>query len=356
MTRPTRVQETGGVAANDPRIDVVVPAFNEETQIAACLDHIDAQRYPADLVSVWVVDAGSTDKTAAVVAAREREGLELLSPGERLNAAEAVNAGVRAGSAPLVARVDAHTRLHPEYLRRAADAFAEAPPDVACVGGQPEQVGETRFGRAVAIARRSQFGVGHSVYADTRAQAFVETVQAGVYRREALDAVGGFIETMLVGEDEELNWRLLQAGHRVLLDIGLRFSYTTRSSWRGLYRQYRNYGRSRARVLAAHPGFLRPRHLAPTALVCALAGAGFASAGSRRARRALAAAVGSYAVAAGAAGVHAAGGADRAVAASVASAFAALHLGYGVGLLAGGGELLLARLRREPPARSVTRR
>jgi cellulose synthase/poly-beta-1,6-N-acetylglucosamine synthase-like glycosyltransferase len=339
-----------------PRFDIVVPAFNEETQIATCLDHIDAQRFPSELVTVWVVDAGSTDGTAAIVAGRERADRTLLSPGRRLNAAEAVNVGVRAGHAPLVARVDAHTRLHPDYLRRAADAFGTASEDVACVGGQPEQVGETRFGRAVALARRSQFGVGHSVYSDSRTRAFVETVQAGVYRRDALEAVGGFTETMLVGEDEELNWRLLRAGHRILLDTDLRFSYTTRSSWRGAYRQYRNYGRSRARVLAAHPGFVRPRHLAPTILVCGMACLGIAGAGSRRARRMLVAGIGGYAAAAGAAALHATRDEDRALAPSVAGAFAALHVGYGVGLLAGGGELLLAALRRTEPSRSVAQR
>jgi succinoglycan biosynthesis protein ExoA len=344
----------GAAARNLPRIDVVVPAFNEETQIASCLDHIARQDYAGE-VSVWIVDAGSTDATASIVEARAGE-VSLVAPGGRLNAAAAMNAGIARGSAPLVARVDAHTRLDPGYLRRAAAAFAAEPDDVACVGGQPEQIGETRFGRAVALARRSPFGVGGSIYADKRARAYVDTVQAGVYRRDALEAVGGFAETMLVGEDEELNWRLRRAGRRILLDTELRFAYTTRSSWRGAFRQHRNYGRSRARVLAAHPEFLRPRHVAPSALVVAFAALGAAAARSRSARGALVVAAAGYAAAGTAAAVHATRDEDLRVAPSVLAAFAALHAGYGVGVLAGAAELSASALRGRAPARAVAQR
>jgi succinoglycan biosynthesis protein ExoA len=337
-------------------MDVVVPAYNEEAEIGACLDHIAAQRYPRAAIHVWVVDAGSTDATAEVVAARPDANLVLIPAAGRLNAAEAMNAGTRRGTAPLVARVDAHTRLDADYLRNAAAALAAAPADVACVGGQPEQVGATRFGRAVSLARRSSFGVGGSVYADARRLAYVDTVQAGVYRRAALHAVGGFTETMLVGEDEEINWRLRRAGHRILLDTSLRFRYTTRPSWPGVFRQYRNYGRSRARVLAAHPSSLRPRHLAPSGLAATLAALALAGARRRAARSALAIAAGAYGSAAAAAALRAARWDERALAPSVVAAFTALHSGYAIGLLEGGGELAAAAVLGREPSRAVARR
>ena len=111
--------------------------------------------------------------------------------------------------------MDAHTYLYPDYLRRAAELLAEEGPKVCCVGAQPEQVGETPFGEAVALARGSSFGVGNSVYADERVRAEVDTIQAGVYRRAPIEEVGGFRTDMLVGEDEELNWRLKKAGYRL---------------------------------------------------------------------------------------------------------------------------------------------
>jgi succinoglycan biosynthesis protein ExoA len=337
--------------------DVVVPAFQEEAHVAACLDRLQAQDYPREAVRVFVVDAGSTDRTGDLV--REwasRDPRILLIDGRgRLNAAQAVNAGIAAGSAPLVARVDAHTTLAPDYLSAAARAFSSVGPDVACVGGQPEQVGETVFGRGLALARRSPFGVGASVYADVRPRAFVDTVQAGVYRRDALHAVGGFATDMLVGEDEELNWRLRQAGYRILLDTSLRFRYATRPTWRAAFRQYRHYGQSRARVVAAHPDFLRPYHLAPSALVAGAAGLAAAAPRSRVARRTLVTGAAAYAGATLAAGVHAARSEPK-LAPAVAAGFSALHAGYGVGMLEGAAELAAAALGCGAPAEAVRER
>ena len=336
-----------------PVVDVVIPAFDEEAHIGGCLDRVFAQDYPADRLRVWVVDAGSSDRTVDVVRARPEPGLTVLAGHGRLNAGQAINVGVEAGCGELVARVDAHTYLAPDYLSRAVALMAELGPRVALVGGQPTQVGETRFGEAVARARRSPVGVGSgSIYAEQRSRAYVDTVQGGVYRRAALEAVGGFGTTFRTGEDEECNWRLRRAGYDVLLDVRLEFSYTTRSSWRALFRQHRNYGISRACVVARHPAYLRPRHLAPSALVltvgglAALAGAGTAagrSRSARRARRALGATLAAYGTGMLAAGAVAAGD-DRTLAPRVAAAFTAMHLGYGIGLMTGAASLTARRL------------
>jgi succinoglycan biosynthesis protein ExoA len=338
-------------------VDVVVPAFQEERHIGACLDRVQAQDHSPERVRVFVVDAGSTDRTGDVVRARAARDprIVLIGGRGRLNAAQAVNAGIVCGSAPFVARVDAHTTLAPDYLSAAARAFASAGPDVACVGGQPEQVGETVFGRGLALARRSPFGVGGSVYADGRARAFVDTVQAGVYRRDALIAVGGFATGMLVGEDEELNWRLRRAGYRILLDTSLRFRYATRPTWRAAFRQYRHYGQSRARVVAAHPDFLRPYHLGPSALVAGAAALAVTAPRSQAARRALVTGAAAYVAASLAAGAHAARSEPR-LAPAAAASFSALHMGYGVGLLQGAAQLAAAALGRGAPAPAVRER
>ena len=50
-----------------PAISVVIPTFNEQHHIRACLDSVLAQDYSADRVEVVVVDGDSTDGTAALV-------------------------------------------------------------------------------------------------------------------------------------------------------------------------------------------------------------------------------------------------------------------------------------------------
>lgn len=50
-----------------PHIDIVIAAYNEQERIARCLETIATQDYPADRMTIWVGDDGSTDATIAVV-------------------------------------------------------------------------------------------------------------------------------------------------------------------------------------------------------------------------------------------------------------------------------------------------
>jgi cellulose synthase/poly-beta-1,6-N-acetylglucosamine synthase-like glycosyltransferase len=324
-----------------PAVDVVVSTLNEEAYVRRCLESVLSQDYPPDRLRVLLVDGGSSDGTVAVgqdLAASDPR-VAVISDGRRRNLPESLNIARERGSGELVAKIDAHGYPGRDYLRLAADAFRSDGAELGCVGGRPVQDGETRFGRAVALARTSRFGVGASEYAGTSERAMVDTVQCGVYRREVLERVGWFDPAMNFGEDEELNWRVRRAGYGILLDARMRFHYVTRPSWRATYRQYRNYGEARVRVVAAHPGFVRPHHLAPAALVASVGGLAAASGRSPAARRGLFAVAGAYAAAACGAAVAAARRVDPGLAPAVAGCFVALHVGYGVGTLRG-----LARL------------
>ena len=326
-----------------PTVDVAIPALDEELHIGRCLDAVASQDYPADRLRILVVDAGSRDATLEVVRARAATDARIVaieSP-ERLTTPQALNLALEHSKAELFARVDAHGWPLPGYLRRAVSVLLDEGPDVACVGGRAEPVAETRFGRALSLAWRSRFGVGGSVYAHEGGREDATTVPWGMYRRAALDEVGGFDPAMVHGEDEELNWRLREAGGRVVIDGGIRFAYVIRASWAGAFRQYRNYGAARVRVLRKHRGFLRAHHMAPAAMVVAGTATAAMAPFSGAARRALVVEAASYAAAAALAARNVARE-DPALIPDVMAAYAALHLGYGVGML---GEAVRARPR-----------
>jgi glycosyltransferase involved in cell wall biosynthesis len=325
-----------GRGSGRPTIDVVVPTLNEARYIERCLDHVLGQDYPAELVTVWLIDSDSTDDTVEL-ARRRFEGarLRMIADAGPRNLPDALNVVLERSSADLVAKIDAHGYPERDYLSRAVELLENAEPDVACVGGTPLQGGETRFARGVALARRSSFGVGGGTYAVKGEHRYTRSVQCGVYRRAALVAVGAFDPEMPYGEDEEVNWRLIQAGHRILLDTRIRFHYSNRPTWLAAFRQYRNYGEARVRVVRKHPGFLRAHHLAPAALVGSLGAAALGATVSLTARRALLAGVSAYAGAALVAASVGTSREDRSLIPVVASGFAALHAGYGVGMLRG---------------------
>ena len=325
---------------DDQPVAVVMSTFNEEKYVDRCIDAILAQTVPARL---FVVDGGSTDGTVERLRRRAIEDarIRVFAYGARCSLPTALNFGIGLCDEPFVAKIDARTFIAPDFLERALEVFESVGDGVVCVGGRPEQYGETYFGEGLARARTSRFGVGDSGYADSRRRADVDTVQCGVYRRDALAAAGGFDPALQFGEDEELNWRLRATGKRIVLDTGIRFRYLTRSSWLAAFRQYRNYGRARARVIEKHPDFLRLRHLAPsTAVVVGTLAASMipASLGARVIACSLALAYCGAALYA----ARMAAQEDRRLMLHTAAAFTALHFGYGIGLLEG----IFARIKR----------
>ncbi len=315
-------------------VDILISTFNEQSHLPRCLDAILGQDYPADRLRVVLVDGGSTDETVAIAQRRAAEDprLTVIADGVRRNLPAALNVGLDVCRGDLVAKVDGHGWPERDFVSRAVEAFATEE-GLGCVGGRPAQEGETPFGDAVALARTSRFGVGASEYAGSVERGRVDTVQCGIYRRDVLEQVGRFDPEMNYGEDEELNWRVREAGYGILLDTRICFHYYTRGTWRSAYRQYRNYGEARVRVGTAHPDFLAPHHFAPALALAGGAGLAIAGPRSRRARRLLALGAAGYAAAAAAEALRVAPSPTAAT--RVAGAFGALHLGYAVGTLRG---------------------
>ena len=179
---------------------------------------------------------------------------------------------------------------------------------------------------------RSPWGAGGATYRVGGRPGPVDTVYLGVFRREALEEVGGFDESFVRNQDAELNLRLRRAGHLVWFDPELAVAYQPRASLRALARQYREYGRWRRATARRHPGSLALRQLAPPALVLVIAGAALLSL-VRADLRPLSLVVSGYLVGVGAAGSSAADELRDAPATTLA--LLTMHLAWGVGFLQG---------------------
>lgn len=316
-------------------VSVLLPTLNERAFITDCLVSLAAQR--GGLIrEVLVVDGGSTDGTRELV---EGFGAPVrLVDNPRVTAAAAMNVGIAEAVGDVVCRADAHTVYAPDYIQRCVEVLVET--GAANVGGRMQAVGQTQFGRAVAAVTSSPFGVGPGKFHYAEGRHDVDTVYLGCWRRQTLLDLGGYDETGLqwAAEDQEMNWRLRQAGGRIVLDSSIRSWYFPRSTPKALARQYANYGVAKASTLAKHKGLPTWRPLAPAALVGAtglLAVAG----GRPLARVALPAAyVGGAAWAAAKIGREPGVAPHRAFA-----ALAICHWSYGFGFWRGLARLLLGR-------------
>ena len=185
----------------DPVISVVVPVRNAAPWLATQLQALGDQQVPGRF-EVVVVDNGSTDGSEAEGRAwaerhpsgRWMEASTVTGPGA------ARNAGVAAARGDLVAFCDADDVVRPGWL--AACAVALDTDDVVAGvfdfwslnGHRPSALRPAATGQLGFLPA----GLGANL----------------AVRRQPFEAVGGFAEDLMIGEDIDLCWRLQLAGYR----------------------------------------------------------------------------------------------------------------------------------------------
>jgi cellulose synthase/poly-beta-1,6-N-acetylglucosamine synthase-like glycosyltransferase len=294
--------------------------------VAAALD----QDYPGE-VEVVIAHGPSRDGTAAVLARRAADPRVRVVPNPSGGTAAGLNAAVAASRGEVVARCDAQSRFPRHYLRRAVEILTETGADN--VGGTQAAVGTTYLSRTVAIAQTTFLGVGDARYRTGGKPGAVDTVYLGVFRRAALERVGGFDEGQVRNQDYELNWRLRESGGTVYYHPDLAVAYTPRSGLRSLWRQYFQYGIWKRVMLHKHPRSLRWRQLAPPGLVAGLAGSAVMPATPWPWVAAIV--PGAYLIALLGATLLEAGRRHDAAALALPAVLPAMHLSWGLGLLVG---------------------
>ena len=313
-----------------PTVSVVIPVRNGGRDLRRCLDAVLAQEYPGALEVVVAVGPSQDDTEQVAAAAAAADPRVRVVPNPSGTTPAALNAAIAAGSGDVVARVDGHAELPQGYLRTAVETLAAT--GAENVGGIQAATGHTPFEHAVAAAMTSRFGVGNATFHYGGAPGPTDTVYLGVFRRSALERVGGFDETLIRNQDYELNWRIRQSGGVVWFDPQLRVGYRPRSDLRALARQYFEYGQWKREVLRRHPQSARLRQLVPPAAVLANAG-GLALAVAHR--RGWLAIPGAYATAALAAAAIAGRNLPPSTRLRLPAVFAVMHHAWGLGFLRG---------------------
>ena len=218
-------------------VTIVVPAFNAEPTIS----HVG---------EVIVVDDGSDPALSAAASQRT-----LRLPINRGPAA-ARNAGLAEVTTPLVAFVDTDVDLDTDWLQPLLRHFTDprvalvAPRVVSAAGSTPLAEYETA---------RSPLDLGNQpgrIVAGTR----ISYVPAAalVVRTAALRAIGGFDEGLRTGEDVDMVWRLVAAGHRCRYEPAATVHHRPRSSVPAWLRQRVAYGRSAPALDRKHRGAVAP--------------------------------------------------------------------------------------------------
>jgi succinoglycan biosynthesis protein ExoA len=266
-------QQSAGIG---PPVLVIIPCINEERHIETVVKTILAEQTRVNLKLV-VTDGGSTDGTKAIVSRimATSDRVSMMENPERIQAA-GINRAVRnyGTDVRFVIRIDAHARYPARYCESLVRTRTRTNADSVVVSMRTE--GDTCFQRAAAAAQNSILGNGGSSHRNDSSGAWVEHGHHALMTIEAFNAVGGYDETFPYNEDAELDARLIERGFHIFLTGDTYVTYFPRASVVGLFRQYFNFGRGRARNFMKHRKGTKPRHLvlavvAPVICLAALA-------------------------------------------------------------------------------------
>jgi glycosyltransferase involved in cell wall biosynthesis len=213
-----------------PFVSLVIPCRNEGDYIAACLDSILANEYPADKLEILVIDGMSQDATREIVQdyARRYPQIKLVDNPKKITPA-GFNLGVLNSKGDVIMRRDAHAHLEQDYIRLSVEMLQHFQAD--CVGGPLTTVVRNGgfFASAIQLTLSHPFGVGNSMFRiGVKEPAWVDATAYGCFRRELLERVGPYNELLERSQDMDFWSRVRAHGGRILLHPGIRSTYVAR--------------------------------------------------------------------------------------------------------------------------------
>lgn len=116
------------------KVSVVIPAYNEESYIGACLESLMQQKELAD--EIIVVDNNCTDDTIAIA---KKYPVKIVSE-KKQGMIFSRNKGFNEAQFEIIARTDADTRVPPDWIKRIKSKF-ERNKSIIAIGGPAHYYG-----------------------------------------------------------------------------------------------------------------------------------------------------------------------------------------------------------------------
>lgn len=204
-----------------PSVTVIVLNWNGRELLPDCFDALLALDYPAERLTLMLVDNGSTDESIALMRDQYPQ-VKLVSNARNLGFAGGNNAGARAATTDYIAFLNNDAHVDPDWLIKLVEAV-QSDPAVVCAGSRLMNAAGERveFGGSsinfYGYGYQEGFDRGNvSAYTGTRPVIFA-CGGALLIRREVFLECGAFDEDYFANyEDVDLGWRLWVLGYKVL--------------------------------------------------------------------------------------------------------------------------------------------
>lgn len=253
-----------------PLVSVVLATLNEASHVRKCMASLLVQVTPGFEIEILAVDGGSTDGTREYldeIASMHSNVRVIRNPQRRTPFA--FNIGIQKAQGQYVCIFGSHTVYRNDYISVCLRELI-ANGATGC-GGRvlTESSCETVQARLVALALAHPFGSSRKSFR-TQSEGFADTVNYMIMRKEALIEVGGYSESLLRNQDNDLNERLRAKRHRLFCTWKTSCTYHPKETVRDLFRYGYANGFWNVLSFRENPASMGLRHFVPLFFVLAL--------------------------------------------------------------------------------------
>ncbi len=257
----------------DIKVSFVVIAFNAATTLDALFDCLKKQTYPHSSIEVILVDGNSQDATKEKMLRFKNAENDFIRVAVLDNPKKTLpcgwNVALDAVKGDAVLRVDAHTTFPPEFIELNVRDLNKG--ENIC-GGKVISIPAKKDNWSITLneAENSMFGGSFAAFRHAETARYVSTAAFAIYRKEVFDTVGKYNEALTRTEDNEMHYRMKQAGYKFYYDPEIVSYRETRATLGKLLKQKYLNGYWIGRTLGVEPRCFSLYHFVPFAFVLAI--------------------------------------------------------------------------------------
>jgi cellulose synthase/poly-beta-1,6-N-acetylglucosamine synthase-like glycosyltransferase len=246
MSKLVEIREDEAPLRSYPKVNILVPAYNEESCIADTLESLVEACYPNK--EIIVVDDGSTDRTVKIAMQYASEGVKVFSK-ENGGKFSALNYGLALSDGDLIIIVDADSIIERRAIKELVKKFEN--PDVVAVCGNIKVLNRNNF-LTKCQALEYIFSINIMKRAlDTFGSITVVPGALGAFRKGTLTAGGSYDKDTLT-EDFDTTLKVLKSG-KVVQASSHASAYTEApETMRDLYKQRMRWYRGNYQTISKH--------------------------------------------------------------------------------------------------------
>lgn len=246
-------------------VSLIIPTYNNASTLRACLDSIKKQTLNPD--EIIIADGHSSDGTIEIA---QEFGCKIVYE-EGGTRAAACNVALKTAEGMLVAFTDSDVIAKEDWLENLVITLGSMDDErvIGITGPNIEYPDESLFGKAVTAIYNTFLGGGWSEQARSifkKEGRFVESA-AGcnvIYKKEALETVLPFNESLITAEDTDINFRLLKKGFKLYFTPEAIVYHQRPQNHKAFRSKSRKYAVGKIQFFREHKNGLELWHLLPS--------------------------------------------------------------------------------------------